>query len=607
MAQPNRTFSARHTLSHALLAAGVLVLCACGGRFRSQGKRVELQPDDAQRLEAFLAELYATDGDRAPLEAALRGREPRVPGWDDLTQDRAQRERAWLLYSLERLEEEFTGRAPREEQILRDAARQWLQTQLEVIEWRHHADLLSDADGAHRLPTRWLWHHTRPRTPADWQNYVALLDDLPRYLGQVEEELQRRRALRTLPPRSVLLRARTRCLTWMAGRPFTSLSSAQSPWLGHALDQLERSTDLSDGDRNRVRASIDRALLESVGPAYQSFAATLDEIASDAPDEVAAQARTDGTAWYAHRLQLVAGTPVDPADWHARGIRHVATLRNQVRAWQRRTQRSGTLTRFLQELRESEEIPRAVEPLWAEAIPTWLRGARSALAGWYPQRPLPELGVQFIPRDWDTGLAPYRYTYGTLRLSPGPWVSVPSWLIQPMLAGHSYPGSHLRTMVSAYQSDLPPLLRDRVRLAWSEGWSLYAGGLALEWEWYAGPEQELGQMLWELWNTACAVVDTGLHHEGWSEQEAEEYLLKNSPFRRSLCAAAVRDCVERPGLHCAALVGWQQIVDLRSEAELALGTRFEEDAFHRALLRFGPLPPTLLTERMQLWLQEKQP
>ena len=589
-----------------LLGVLACLLVACGGRFRAKGKRLELDPSETERLERFLAELHATDLDRAPVEAALRGPWERVPAWDDLTQDRAQRERAWLQRSLERWEQDFAGRAPRAEQLLRDAAKAWIEQEIAAIDWRHHADLLSDESGAHRIPTRWLWQYAEPRTSSDWKNYIELLDDLPRYLGEVEAELQARRSLRTLPPRPVLLRARTRCLAWLAGRPFTSLSSAQSPWLAQAKAQLERSAGLTTRERSRIEGEIDRALRDSVGPAYQSLAATLDAIRTDAPDELAAAARTDGAAWYAYRLQSIAGEAIDPAEWHERSLRQVATLRNQIRAWQRRAQREGTLTRFLQDLRESEDTPRAADVLWSEPVAPWMRGAETALSGWLPEADMPPLEVRSVDDGWETGSNPYRYRAGVLRISPGPWVTAPHCLIQPWLASVSLPGNHLQTTLQSSSSELPELLRDRIRPAWVAGWGLYASGLAAEWSWYAGPEQELGQLLFELWHSACSVVDTGLHHQGWTESEAEEYLLKNSAFRRTVCSAAVRDCVERPGIRCAATLGLQQILDLRSAAELALGTEFDGDRFHQALLRWGALPPASAQVRLQIWIEEQR-
>jgi len=133
------------------------------------------------------------------------------------------------------------------------------------------------------------------------------------------------------------------------------------------------------------------------------------------------------------------------------------------------------------------------------------------------------------------------------------------------------------------------------------GWDLYATRLAAEWGWYSGPEQELGQILWELWHTACLVADTGLHSQGWSVEEAEQYLTRNSVFRRDLVAATVRDCIERPGALCAPAIGLRQILELRVVAESSSGVRFSPNSFHRALLEAGPLPHEVRRDRMRRW------
>ncbi|HRV82838.1 MAG TPA: DUF885 family protein, partial [Planctomycetota bacterium] len=465
-----------------------------------------------------------------------------------------------LETATQRLADEFPNRGNAIEAPLYASAQTWLRWERAAIGWKDHSDLLSDAEGAHRLPTRYLWEVARPQSVAEWDHYVALLDSLPGYLGQLEDRLRTRAALRTLPPRQVLMRARTRCLAWLAGRPFTSLSSIQSPWQTHALERLEASTQLSQAERNRIADAINRALAQSVGPAYQSLAATLDNLNSQAPEEIGVAARTDGPTWYAYRLERIAGEPVDPADAHSLGLREVSRLRERLREWQQAAGVTETTNAWLQTLREGEDYPRADREAWSLAAERWIATSQERLDLAMPGLLLTPLPIQILAADPDGSSPPLEYQPRdpALEVHPGDWVSIPALCMEAWLAQSSVPGAHLRSAHTLPAKPLPILMRTMELPSLEAGWDLYATRLALEWKLYSGPEAELGQILCELWWAAQLVVDTGIHHRSWTQEESEQYLANNSVFRRSLCQNAVRDIMERPGARAAATLGLQQ-------------------------------------------------
>ena len=50
---------------------------------------------------------------------------------------------------------------------------------------------------------------------------------------------------------------------------------------------------------------------------------------------------------------------------------------------------------------------------------------------------------------------------------------------------------------------------------------------------YQDPYQYFGALAAELWRAIRLVVDTGLHHKGWSREQAIDFMLENSGMTRT--------------------------------------------------------------------------
>ncbi len=64
--------------------------------------------------------------------------------------------------------------------------------------------------------------------------------------------------------------------------------------------------------------------------------------------------------------------------------------------------------------------------------------------------------------------------------------------------------------------------------AYSEGWALYTKQLAWEAGFQNNPLDNLGRMQAELFRAVRLVVDTGLHHQRWTREQAIDYMRDNT-------------------------------------------------------------------------------
>jgi uncharacterized protein (DUF885 family) len=101
---------------------------------------------------------------------------------------------------------------------------------------------------------------------------------------------------------------------------------------------------------------------------------------------------------------------------------------------------------------------------------------------------------------------------------------------------------------------------------------------------------------------ACRlVVDTGIHHLGWSRQQAIDFMYEHTATTRVNVRNEVDRYIAWPGQALAYVTGKREIVRLRERAQQTLGPQFDLRRFHHAVLRNGAVPLTLLDDEIERW------
>jgi uncharacterized protein (DUF885 family) len=96
-----------------------------------------------------------------------------------------------------------------------------------------------------------------------------------------------------------------------------------------------------------------------------------------------------------------------------------------------------------------------------------------------------------------------------------------------------------------------------------------------------------------LFRARRLVVDTGLHAQHWTRQQAIDY---------GISVAEVERYVVMPGQACAYKVGELEILRQRAKAQTALGDRFSLQKFHDLLLDTGTVPLAVLGEVVDAYI-----
>ena len=175
-----------------------------------------------------------------------------------------------------------------------------------------------------------------------------------------------------------------------------------------------------------------------------------------------------------------------------------------------------------------------------------------------------------------------------------------------VLAYHeSVPGHHLQIALAHELRDVPLFRRHAGSTAFVEGWALYTERLCDEMGLYSSDLDRMGILSFDAWRACRLVVDTGLHAFGWSRSKAIDYLYANTLLARNNVENEVDRYIAWPGQALAYKIGQREILELRAEAQEALGTRFHYPEFHDVVLENGAVPLSTLQGVVHRWLERR--
>ena len=107
-----------------------------------------------------------------------------------------------------------------------------------------------------------------------------------------------------------------------------------------------------------------------------------------------------------------------------------------------------------------------------------------------------------------------------------------------------------------------------------------------------------------MWRAIRLVVDTGMHYFDWSRQDAVNYFLNNSAKTKQDVLNEVDRYINWPGQALAYKIGQLKILELKANAELAFGDKFNIKDFHHEILKRGALPLDTLEKYINEWIAD---
>ena len=226
-----------------------------------------------------------------------------------------------------------------------------------------------------------------------------------------------------------------------------------------------------------------------------------------------------------------------------------------------------------------------------------MRKALLAVPTWVADLPAATCEVRKMsPLETRNGVLGH-YTSAPLdRHSPG-WYSLntadpgshPVFEAEALAYHESVPGHHIEVSKSQ-EARIPSRFRRLAEVTpYREGWALYMEHFADEIGLYSGPVARLGMLSFQLWRACRLVVDTGMHHLGWSRDSAIGFMWDNTILTRRNVENEVDRYIGCPGQALGYMTGQLAFRQLRSALVRDSSSPAQNRSFHSSVLEHGPL------------------
>ncbi len=559
----------------------------------------------SEKLDRFIELSYDYFMLTSPEFATFLG-DPRGQGrWTDQSLDaiaRRQQEASAFLQVLRGIERGELNPAQR---LNYDLLLQNAEQQVDGFRFKSDYLVISQLGGPQQNLARMLTL-MRVEKASDFDNVIGRMDAVPAAIDQSIALLREGMRAGVTPPkvtlRDVPQQIRNQLVDDADDSPMLTLFK-QMPVSVDALQQKAL--------RNKATASYQNR----VAPAFEKLLQFMEqEYLPAARDSIAMRDLPDGEAWYGYRVKQMTTTDLKPEQIHQIGLGEVRRIRAEMEEIIESTGHDGDFQSFLEFLRTDPQFYHTTKEGLLQEYRDIAKRADPELMKLFGKLPRTPYGVIPVPAYAEKSQTTAYYQPGSLAAGrPGNFfantydlASRPRWEMEALTLHEAVPGHHLQIALQQELEDVPWFRQIPNYTAFVEGWGLYSESLGEEMGFYKDPYSKFGQLTYEMWRAVRLVVDTGMHHLGWSREKAIDYFKQNAGKKEHDIIVEIDRYIVIPGQALAYKIGELKIKELRAYAENALGDDFDIRAFHDQLLGQGAIPLTVLESNIKAWVEAQK-
>jgi uncharacterized protein (DUF885 family) len=371
----------------------------------------------------------------------------------------------------------------------------------------------------------------------------------------------------------------------------------------------------SDADRTRLTTAYTTVIEQKIIPAFRELEKFLTEEylpASRTSSGIAAVPR--GEEYYRSQIKASTTTEMGADEIHKLGQREVARLLGEMNKVRESVGFKGDMKAFFEHVRTNKALMPFTEPQQVlehfRAIHRKMEPSLQRLFSLKPKTPF-EIRRTEAFRE---ASASAEWIYGSLDgTRPGifyvPIPDVKEYNVcgdESLFLHEAIPGHHYQFSLQRENQRLPMFRRTIEYSAFGEGWALYCESLGKELGLYDDPYQYFGMLSMEMHRAIRLVVDTGIHANGWTREQAIAYSLDHEAEPEASIVAEIERYMSWPAQALSYKIGQLKIRELRARAEKALSPRFDIREFHNRVIESGCMPLKLLEQKVDGWIDARR-
>ena len=570
---------------------------------------------ESEKANQLFEDIFMENVMRSPMYQSYLGIKDDQDKWDDISDEQAKEDLALTKKHLEQVKAIDESKLNEQTKISWMLMKQSLENDIADFKWRHHNYPVNQMFGLHSQVASLLINQHGIGSVDDAEDYIARLNGLPGLFDQLAENLELRAEKGIIAPKFVYPYVISDSKNIITGAPFDD-GEPSALWedFTSKVEQLE----LEENQREELLASAEKAMLESVKPAYQDLITAVEGIAEQATTKDGAWKFPDGEAFYNNALQRTTTTDLTAEEIHEIGLSEMERIHEEMRAIMEEVGFEGSLQEFFVHMRNSDKFiyPNTEEgrQRYLDEATAYIDNMRERLDELFINKPKAGLIVKAVEpfREKSAGKAFYQQPSmdgsrpGTYYANLYDMEAMPTYQMEALAYHEGIPGHHMQIAIQQELKGIPKFRRFGRYTAYSEGWGLYTEKLPKEIGLYKDPYSDFGRLAMELWRAVRLVVDTGIHDKKWTREEGIDFYVTNTPNAKSDAVKMVERHIVMPGQATAYKIGMNKILELREKAKSELGDKFDIREFHDVVLGSGPVPLNILEQFVNDYISEKK-
>ncbi len=614
----------------------LLSLAACGDQKQTtqkdeapaaaaQAEEVASQ-SETDKLNAWFEVKYEEELMMSPISLTFQGRKERYGEIDDMSEAAQDKQLEWKGQTVDQMKSSFDYQALSDDARLSYDLWEYQYDQaLASTKFRRNQYVFTQMQGVHTfLPTLMMSFH-KVDSLSDMVAFNSRLNELGRALNQLVELAKLGIEAGVRPPRfsyEIVIKQAGDVIT---GKPFDDSETDSSLWANaqEKVAALLNADTIDQAKADELLAQANAALVTNLQPAYQNLIEFMQsDIANSSADAKGASTLPNGAAYYAERLANQTTSNISAEEVHQLGLSEVNRIRAEMEALMVKAGFDGSLQEYFTYIRDNKDSEEYYYPNTDAGRQGYIDDASAAIENIKAQLPdyfgiLPkaDLVVKRVEAFREQDGAPQHYYPSTPDGSrPGVYYAhlsdmsaMPKNELEVIAYHEGLPGHHMQIAIAQELKGVPTFRTQAGFGAYAEGWALYSEKLSKEMpSTFTTINSDFGRLGSEIWRAIRLVVDSGMHHKGWSEQQAVDFFSSNSPAPLETIRTEVQRYLVWPGQATSYKVGMIAIQRLRKLSEDELGDKFDIRGFHDAVLDGGSLPLSMLDRKVKQWIASQK-